>query len=540
MRRLAPTLAALAALAVAGPAPAATRDFDSGFGDDGVALTPVGDTGWANAVARQPDGKLVAVGGAVFASPDGQTYGNAIARYLPSGALDTSFGGGDGIVLDAFDIEGSDARVVAIQSDGKIVVAGSGACCFARVVVARYLPSGAHDLSFGDDGFRSLGVGADHADVGGIAFQPDGKILVAGSIFGDGSGQQDNTGDIFVARLTSSGARDPSYAGGPSLSDAVPPYSEANGLVVQDGKAIIAGAASTGPYQGRVVGIGLARLTETGTLDQSFGTNGVVMDRPTDDGVWRATDLALSNGKLVVSGEHSFRDAGTFKRDYVLARYDADGGVDDTLDPDGPLPGHVVAHVGSDHNSGAAALAVDKASGTMTLTGTAYDNGIQKLLIDSFAADGTRDPEFVSANGNIGPRLVAAGDGAQTYGTDLLLDARGGTIVSGAARDGDRVDFVLTRLGDLAPMPPVARISGQHRLPNRTWVRFDGLRSSDPDGRVVDYAWRIDRRRWQPVGAVFWHKFRVRGLHTIELRVTDDDGLRGYARFLVRTLKRGG
>jgi PKD domain len=123
----------------------------------------------------------------------------------------------------------------------------------------------------------------------------------------------------------------------------------------------------------------------------------------------------------------------------------------------------------------------------------------------------------------------------------VLLDPLGRIVVGGRAHDEETTKFLVARFGDPPPPPnvkPVARIRGHHVVPRDTWVRFDGLKSFDTDGRIVDYAWRIDGRRWRNVGPVFWHRFRVRGPHTVTLRVRDDDGAVDFETFRVR-IRRG-
>jgi hypothetical protein len=291
-----------------------------------------------------------------------------------------------------------------------------------------------------------------------------------------------------------------------------------------------------------VPGLGLARLDEHGALDDTFGDAGVVYDNPAGAGGWRVNAIRAWNGKLVVAGTRLFAPDLRQHGSYVLARYSADDGeLDRTFDPDGPYPGHVLASVGSDDYSSATGLAVDPHTGTATVTGFARDGGAFKLLLDSYASDGSRDPEFRSYTGNGGPRLVAAGDGTSTLGSDIVLDSRGGMIVTGAAHDGDWLDLLLTRYGAPPPTPnrrPIARIRGHHIVPRKHWVRFVGLRSSDPDGRIVDYAWRTGTKPYRSLGPVFWHRFGRTGLHVVNLRVTDDDGARSYAKLFVRVRKR--
>ena len=143
----------------------------------------------ANDVALQSNGKIVVVGTSTSASGDKDMF---VARYNPNGTLDTSFGGGSGYVR--LDIDGNatitseQASGVAIQSDGKIVVAGTARAEVAGVggivLVARFNSDGTRDLTFGPSGFK-LGTPLPntgyHYFVGGaVALQSDGSIIVAG------------------------------------------------------------------------------------------------------------------------------------------------------------------------------------------------------------------------------------------------------------------------------------------------------------------------------------------------------------------------
>jgi uncharacterized delta-60 repeat protein len=158
--------------------------LDSTFGDAGKVLTDFnsGSLDSVSAVALQPDGKLVVAGG----------FGNccdfiindfALARYRPDGTLDSTFSN-DGKVLTDFN-RGSDeeALTLALQPDGKLVVAGlseaSGSMDFA---LARYLPNGTLDATFGGDGTVLTDFDGGSSDTGiALAIQPrDGRLVVAG------------------------------------------------------------------------------------------------------------------------------------------------------------------------------------------------------------------------------------------------------------------------------------------------------------------------------------------------------------------------
>jgi uncharacterized delta-60 repeat protein len=551
--------AALAALQTA-PAHAAPRDLDPAFGNGGVVLTAMG-TGYvgANAIAMQADGRIVSAGHGQAPNPDGRDDAAAVARHHDDGTLDTSFAG-HGRLYDLFSPDGSDAGAVAIQPDGKILVAGSGSpCCFASIYVARYLPDGSRDGSFGDAGrVRIPGICCDGAHANGLAVAPDGKIVVAGTVY--------NTypEDAFVARLTSSGDPDPSYGDGGlvrlKLGDAEYQVSNANALVLQGQKAVIAGRILLSAGRQLVM---LARLDADGELDETFGTGGVVQDAVTSEGSSEASALASWNGKLVVAGTN-WPVRNDPEGRFLIARYLADGELDESFRPNGPDPGHFVHTVGDGDRAEAHGVAVDSATGSITITGSALDQGETKLLVARYTAEGAVDPDWQSSNGNVGHTLIDVGGdapGGEAVGQDVLLDPLGRTVIGGWAlgTSGTR-EFLLARLGDTPPPPPppeppppprppppanaapAARISGHRTVPRKTWVRFYARRSFDVDGEIVDYAWKVGRGSFHSTGSRPSRRIRFgrTGTRLVTLRVTDDDGATAFVTRRVRVVSRRG
>jgi uncharacterized delta-60 repeat protein len=175
---------------------------DSSFGADGKVRTDFGGTEDALDLALQPDGKIVVVGAAGWS---GSQW--AVARYNPDGSLDSSFDG-DGKVVTDFGRGQQGAWGVAVQPDGKIVVAGwsanqsGGARAFA---LARYEPNGQLDESFGDHGRVTTGGGG--SDTGlDVVLQPNGKIVVAG--------QTGPEPDFTLERFLPDGREDGSFGSG--------------------------------------------------------------------------------------------------------------------------------------------------------------------------------------------------------------------------------------------------------------------------------------------------------------------------------------
>ena len=161
------------------PAWAADGDLDTTFSGDGKVTTAIGsgtDTAWS--VVLQSDGKIVAAG----YSYNGSNDDFAVVRYNTNGSLDTTFDT-DGIVTTAVGLGDDTAYSVVLQSDGKIVAAGSldnGNYDFA---VVRYNIDGSLDTTFDTDGKVTTAVGLGDDEAYSVVLQSDGKIVVAGDSY---------------------------------------------------------------------------------------------------------------------------------------------------------------------------------------------------------------------------------------------------------------------------------------------------------------------------------------------------------------------
>ena len=148
--------------------------LDREFGVRGRSTTRMGGFDQAFDAALQDDGKIV-VAGTTGASPQNHRF--LLLRYLPDGTLDPSFGGG-GFVEHDFGGVDAEAYAVAIQADGKVVAAGEAD---ETLALARYLPDGTLDPTFGTDGVTSTPLPPGNtAEARELVIQPDGKLLVGG------------------------------------------------------------------------------------------------------------------------------------------------------------------------------------------------------------------------------------------------------------------------------------------------------------------------------------------------------------------------
>jgi uncharacterized delta-60 repeat protein len=146
---------------------------DVSFGSNGAGYVSIATQCTNPAVAIQTDGRIV-VTGTLFADIE-------LVRFNPDGTLDATFGSG-GTVVTALPTTNEFARAVTIQPDGKLVVAGVQDNAFGagQFMVARYNPDGSQDTSFGVNGIAGETVVQVANDQMDVALEPDGRIVVAG------------------------------------------------------------------------------------------------------------------------------------------------------------------------------------------------------------------------------------------------------------------------------------------------------------------------------------------------------------------------
>ena len=255
--RIAPVLAltvALPALA-AGVALAAPADLDPGFGSGGRLTLDESDG--VRALALQPDGKIL-VGGEV---PTGGMPGHegVVYRLSPSGSLDPTFAstGAARLTLDP------GVAALGLQPDGKILAAGQSQ---GDAVVYRLTAQGLPDRTFDEDGVVTIDSGGGE-DLHALALQPDGKVLVAGETYPGGAAGR----DPVVYRLNPDGTPDGGFGSGGTSRIEGDADERTFALALQpDAKIVVAGPAEVDEDTDAVV----HRLRADGTLDKGFGRNG--------------------------------------------------------------------------------------------------------------------------------------------------------------------------------------------------------------------------------------------------------------------------
>ena len=410
---------------------ASMGDLDATFGVGGKVATRILFESRPFSVALQPDGKIVAAG-SVSGGP-GSPSNIAVVRYNSDGALDTSFGSG-GVVTNSH--VGSYAVPVAIQRDGKIIVAGTAVPNNTPdFAVLRYSVDGSPDTSFGIGGAVTTDFFERYDSPAAIALQPDGRIIVAGTTFTDFAGRY----QLALARYNNDGSLDASFgAGGKVTSSPAEPYYLSSIALQPDGKILAVGSL-------------LVRYNADGSLDAGFGNGGkIVADfGPPDFGLFgRPSAIAVQpDGRIVVAGTITNAQGSVGPSSIALACYNSDGSLDTSFGKGGKVISAVLKH----EQTRALALQTD---GKIVLVGDSSSTGYP---------DGRLDTDFLLArynsNGSLDTGFGADGRlttdfGRSETGRALAIQTDGKIVVVGFSGDpsfdepgwtNGQTDFVLAR-----------------------------------------------------------------------------------------------
>lgn len=408
---------------------AASGDLDTSFDGDGWLTTDVnathpGRNDIAADIALQSDGKIVAAGYSFVPSTTTEDF--AITRYKPDGSPDATFSG-DGSLITNFGGEDS-AYAVAIQSNGKIVVAGnkcSNDIC--DMALARYNANGKLDITFSGDGKQITDFGGnDNRTYGGIVLTPNDKILLTGYMM---KGTDYN---FAVYRYNPNGTPDTTFSadGKVSVGFGAGKQSFGEDLVRQsDGKIVVAGETCDLNYAS--CNFAIVRLTAGGTLDTAFSGDGrLVIDM---GGYDVARSVAVQpDGRIILAGYK--RTAAGFY--FALARLNTDGSLDKSFNGTGKKSFGI--------GDGGYAIANDvlvQADGAIVTFGTAKVGATDDFALVRLTPNGALDSTF-SGDGKVTVDL--GGNTEAGYTLDLQPD--GSYVVGGYTYDGSQIDFALARI----------------------------------------------------------------------------------------------
>lgn len=389
------------------PPTGAPGALDAAFGSGGKAsIERFG--GDRSAMAVQPDGKVVLVGG---------TFTDFIlARFNADGTVDTTFDGDGKVTTRIVSGQQQEALAVVVQPDGKIVAAGySGppGAGPASIALVRYMPDGSLDTGFGSQGKVVSGVAG---EAYAITIQPDGKLLVAGRSPRNAGA---DTSDFVVARFAGNGALDSTFATeGVRITDIGGATNTARNIVRQpDGAIVVSGQA----LDTNVDHTDVVRYDENGNLDTTFGTGGMLAL----SGSLVGHGLAASpDGKLVLVGSTSVPIASTSSSQFLVRRLNPDGSPDNTFG----ASGSVVTDI-SGRGDTALAVALQQ-DGKIVVAGIGSTQTNPDFAVTRYLVSGALDTSFANA-GKQTVDFFGFSDGAES----VVVQADGKIVVGGFAKD---------------------------------------------------------------------------------------------------------
>jgi uncharacterized delta-60 repeat protein len=423
---------------------------DPSFGNQGKLAIRPRYTSKLSAIAIQPDGKIISVGSAGELFEGGNL---SITRLNRDGSLDLSFAG-TGFIRTEF--PGTNATI-RLQPDGKLLVTTHDNYQrkpSANFIILRFNADGSRDTGFGTNGLVTI----DFSDSGDFyltaqdfcqatALQADGKIIVAGFTLRNNSSFEFAHFNFAIARLNPSGNLDRTFGiNGLVVTDFPGMGENLSDIEVQsDGKIIAAGISGTTTKDTDIL---LARYNDDGSLDTSFGTDGIVLS---DLGDYEETKALLiqADGKMLVIGSQSSESYLTLYSDIFIGRYHPDGSPDKSFGE----AGKVISDFGKYEQVYAATLQAD---GKVLIAGTSGTGhqirtfSLSDFLAVRYNADGTFDKDF-GDNGKI-----ITDFGRVEVARDIAVDKDGNVILAGYTGqwhfDGfDQSDFAFARYIGIPP-----------------------------------------------------------------------------------------
>jgi uncharacterized delta-60 repeat protein len=396
--------------------------LDPSFSTDGIVTTrfptPSGDDGRAIAIDSQ--GRILVAGN----SYDGAHNNIAVTRYTESGALDMSFGG-TGIVVFSFGSNDDYANGVTVDSFDRVVVVGySGEYGAMRVwAVARLTVAGTLDTSFDTDGIQTIDFSGSNEEAYGVTVDAKDRILVAGSASGVNV-------DFAVTRLTPSGALDSSFdTDGKKTIEFSGSYGWAYGVAVDSLGRIVLGGRAYDPNTA-TNDFAVVRLIDTGELDAGFDTDGkqtIGFGAYSHDFAYGVAVDSLD--RVVLAGAIS-------NNDFAVARLTDVGALDSSFDTDGKQT------IDFGATEFAYAVRVDSI-GRIVVAGHTSNASYSELAVARLTLAGALDPSFDTD----GKKTVVIGSPSPYVNSfGMAVDSIDRVVVATRKYDGSQLDFAIVRL----------------------------------------------------------------------------------------------
>jgi uncharacterized delta-60 repeat protein len=405
---------------------AQTGSLDKSFGVDGIVTTKigVGDAKVAS-IALQSDFKIIAAG----YSSNSRYLEFALARYDSNGSIDSSFGN-NGEVITEIGSGNCSIRSLVIQPDGKLVVAGYAPDdSIYSFALARYCIDGSLDNSFGTNGIVITSFGA-FSGIFSSVIQVDGKIVAVGFT---GSSTAPGGSKFALARYNQNGSLDSTFGINGKMITAIRNIGDAalSVGIQSDEKIVVSGWSYHSNNTNEGPDIALVRYNINGILDTTFGVGGKIISEIGESSLARKLNI-LDEKKILISGSTFIGS----KSSFVLARYNADGSIDNSFG----VNGFVTTSVGTEYNNYAESSVIQPDK-KIIVTGFS-NNGLKECItLVRYSEDGSLDDLF--GNNGIDTTTI---NSHNSYASAVVMQFDGKILVGGTTRVNNTVaNFALVR-----------------------------------------------------------------------------------------------
>jgi hypothetical protein len=376
------------------PALAAAGSLDTSFNGTGKVQD---STMTGMGIDTQSTGRIIVAG----SSFDSAHSDFVVARYTGAGALDLTFGGGDGYATVDFGSEFDYCNAVVVDPLDRIILVGGTAASITAV--ARLNPNGSPDGTFSGDGRLTIDLGGTGQALESVAVTPTDKIIASGEVAKSGFFTS-----MAVVRVTTAGVLDATFAGD-GLRTVAKGTGNTFGSAIASaakGKMVVAGLTVNGSDSNAIV----ARFTKTGALDATFSGDGLASPNlaSLSGGFDIARGITIQSGNIVIVGTA----AGPFGDDMLVARFTTDGKLDKTFSGDGRM--YVDATGGSGSDSGRDVTI--QTDGKIVAVGSSVVASTDDFLVVRLKTNGGLDNGF-------------SGDGRTTTPFGTLSDVARGVVL---------------------------------------------------------------------------------------------------------------
>ncbi len=390
--------------------------IDSTFNGDGRLTTDFGSHGdYANWITLQNDGKIMCIGYTTTAL----NKEIAAARYNSNGSLDNTFNN-DGLLVDTINFGNTYYTYSAVQKDGKLIAAGyAWNGINYDFAIARYNIDGSLDNTFSDDGKQITDFNATNDKAVALSLQTDGKIVVAGS-----------SGNSFgIARYNTNGTLDNTFGADGLDTTNAGPNDFITSIVIQlDGKILVAGSA-------------IWRYNNNGTPDVTFGIAGKRVTTYNNGTAYKCGAVTLQNDdKIVIAGNDIPNNSS------IITRYNTNGNPDSTFGADGASILHSSIEFDDFILSGKS-IVIDS-SGKIVVGGSALRfiraENLSQFVVARANADGSPDGTFGTDGSGIKVTSLI-NEFYADFGTSLLIQNDNKILLGGYSFNGVNDNFTILR-----------------------------------------------------------------------------------------------